>query len=322
VDAINVRVHSSQFPDAVRRDLLESLRSRSFQQKFHYESVKQAQKWLALHEAYSPARRDQDCLATYQTAFSTLGVRIAGPVHCVGLATGGGQKEAALLQALDRPGLEFTACEVSVPLAIISTQATQKSGGHLVKDPIVCDLFHTPAQELRSLVDESASKKRLFSCFGLIPNSPQSTLLEFWRNLLRPDDFLVFSANLAPGPDYGAGVTAVLALYDNQLTKDWLLTALLDLGLERDSGTLSLEIRSAEGLKKITGIYRFMRDQTLWIAGAEILFRAEEELELFFSFRHQSSLLVPMLRHHGLDLLEQWISPPQDEGVFLCRRLE
>jgi len=43
----NVTIHASQFPQAVRRDLLESLRARQVNHKFHYDSVKQTQKWLA-----------------------------------------------------------------------------------------------------------------------------------------------------------------------------------------------------------------------------------------------------------------------------------
>jgi len=56
-----IAVHSSQFPDNVRRALLESLRTRQVNHKFHYDSVKQTQKWLALHQAYSPSRHDPDC---------------------------------------------------------------------------------------------------------------------------------------------------------------------------------------------------------------------------------------------------------------------
>ena len=65
----NVTIHPSQFPEAVRRDLLESLRSRRVNHKFHYDSVKQTQKWLALHQAYSPARNDADCRAIYEKGF-------------------------------------------------------------------------------------------------------------------------------------------------------------------------------------------------------------------------------------------------------------
>ena len=62
-------IHASQFPEKVRRDLLESLRARRVNHKFHYDSIKQTQKWLALHQEYSPTRNDADCRAVYETSF-------------------------------------------------------------------------------------------------------------------------------------------------------------------------------------------------------------------------------------------------------------
>ena len=55
---VRVAIHASQFPENVRRDLLESLRTRRVNHKFHYDSVKQTQQWLALHQAFSPSRTD------------------------------------------------------------------------------------------------------------------------------------------------------------------------------------------------------------------------------------------------------------------------
>ncbi len=57
----NIIIHESQFPENVRRDLLASLRTRRVNHKFHYDSVKQTQKWLALHQIYSPSRNDENC---------------------------------------------------------------------------------------------------------------------------------------------------------------------------------------------------------------------------------------------------------------------
>ena len=57
----HVVIHASQFPENVRRDLLASLRTRKINHKFHYDSVKQTQKWLALHQIYSPSRNDENC---------------------------------------------------------------------------------------------------------------------------------------------------------------------------------------------------------------------------------------------------------------------
>src|SRR5512143_3202559 len=58
---VKVAIHASQVPDRVRRDLIESLRTRRINPKFHYDSLKQTGKRLALREAYSPARTDPDC---------------------------------------------------------------------------------------------------------------------------------------------------------------------------------------------------------------------------------------------------------------------
>src|SRR6185369_7320409 len=102
---IQVFVHTSQFPERVRRDLLASLRTRKVNHKFHYDSYKQTQKWLALHQAYSPARTNPGCAAIYRESFSAAARRLpAGRVHVVGLGCGGGQKETALLTALGETG--------------------------------------------------------------------------------------------------------------------------------------------------------------------------------------------------------------------------
>src|ERR1043166_7247332 len=66
----NVRIHSTQFPQEVRRALVESLRRREINHKFLYDSLKQTNKWLALHQAYSPSRADADCGACYDASFA------------------------------------------------------------------------------------------------------------------------------------------------------------------------------------------------------------------------------------------------------------
>ena len=96
-----VAIHASQFPENVRRDLLESLRTRRVNHKFHYDSVKQTQKWLALHQAYSPSRNDADCRAIYERGFAAAAAQIkAASVHVIGLGCGGGQKDTRLLKLL------------------------------------------------------------------------------------------------------------------------------------------------------------------------------------------------------------------------------
>src|SRR5450631_2241094 len=123
--AANVLIHASQFPENVRRDLLASLRTRKINHKFHYDSVKQTQKWLALHQIYSPSRSDADCAATYDRAFAeAAGVIKSKNVHVIGLGCGGGQKDTRLLKLLKSGGNEisYTPCDVSTAMVLVARQ--------------------------------------------------------------------------------------------------------------------------------------------------------------------------------------------------------
>ena len=72
----------------------------------------------------------------------------------------------------------------------------------------------------------------------MIPNFEPQVILPRLAGMIRPEDYLLLSANLAPGADYAAGVQRILPLYDNTLTREWLMTFLLDLGVEMGLGFL------------------------------------------------------------------------------------
>ena len=102
--------------------------------------------------------------------------------------------------------------------------------------PFVCDL--ATADDLSAIPDSRITHhaSRITTFFGMIPNFEPQIILPRLASLVRPKDFLLFSANLAPGNNYAAGVKKVLPQYDNPLTRDWLMTFLLDLGVERNDG--------------------------------------------------------------------------------------
>src|SRR5437868_4622254 len=119
----HVAIHPSQFPENVRRDLLRSLRTGQVNHKFHYDSLKQTQKWLALHQAYSPSRTDDDCAAIYDLSFAAAANRIGAPaIHLIGLGCGGGQKDTRLLRLLRERGrkLAYTPSDVSVAMVLVA----------------------------------------------------------------------------------------------------------------------------------------------------------------------------------------------------------
>jgi L-histidine N-alpha-methyltransferase len=323
--AVNVVIHASQFPEKVRRDLLESLRTRRVNHKFHYDSVKQTQKWLALHQAYSPSRNDADCRAIYEKGFQAAAAQIkAKSVHVIGLGCGGGQKDTRLLKLLKARGREvfYTPCDVSTAMVLVARRTALAVLPQKNCFPFVCDL--ATGDDLPDALSARPSTlvPRLLTFFGMIPNFEPQNILPKLAALVRPKDFLLFSANLAPGNNYAAGMRKILPQYDNPLTRDWLMTFLLDLGVERSDGKLRFKIEDdqANGLKRIMAGFYFTRVRRIAVDGERFNFHAGETIQLFFSYRYTPDRVRKVLARFGLEVCDQWITSSEEEGVFLCRK--
>ena len=323
---VQVAIHPSQFPENVRRDLLESLRTRCVNHKFHYDSVKQTQQWLALHRAYSPSRTDPNCADAYDRSFVAAAARIdSRRVHLIGLGCGGGQKDTRLLKLFR--GLSktvfYTPSDVSTAMVLVAQQTATAVIPAENCFPLVCDL--ATAEDLPTVLDALPvpDAVRLITFFGMIPNFEPQVILPRLAGLLRPADHLLFSANLAPGADYAAGVQRILPLYDTPLTRDWLMTFLLDLGVAAGDGELRFVVEddpAGGNLKRVAAYFRFSRPREIRVDAHQFQFPAGESVRLFFSYRHTPALVQTLLARHGLKVLDQWITPFQEEGVFLVRR--
>jgi L-histidine Nalpha-methyltransferase len=321
-----VTIHESQFPQKVLQELKECLRSRQVNHKFHYESVKQAGKWLRLHAAYSPSKTDPNCLEVYEQAFDRAKDLLAsGEVSLIGLGCGGGQKEARLLALLKSRGrgVSYVPLDVSTPLVLVARQAALEVIESQACHPVVCDLAHV--ESLADLLNAVSPPRgaRLTTFFGMIPNFRPGEILQQLSGAMRKGDMLLLSANLAPGQDYVAGVERILPLYDNDLTRDWLSTFLLDLGVERDQGEVCVgveELPEDNGLRRVAASFCFRRAANVSIEGEEFSFAPGEQVRLFFSYRHTPATIEQLLRQQGLRASEQWITPSGEEGVFLVVR--
>jgi uncharacterized SAM-dependent methyltransferase len=320
----NVTIHSSQFPENVRRELLHSLRARHVNHKFHYDSYKQAQKWLALHEAYSPSRTDPSCRAMYDLSFAAAARRVrAAEVQVIGLGCGGGQKDARLLRLLAGQGkdVSYRPCDVSLALALTARQAALEAVGDLPCDPLVCDL--ALADDLDAVFSPPGDTRpaRLITFFGMIPNFEPELILPRLAGLVRGGDWLLLSANLAPGPDYAAGAQRILPGYDNPLTRDWLTMFLFDLGFAPEDGAVRFAVEdSPAGFKRVAADFCLTRRRALAVDGEPFAFGAGDEIRLFFSYRYTPDRIRALLQRHQLEAREQWVAPSGEEGVFLCQR--
>ena len=215
-------IHASQFPENVRRDLLESLRTRRVNHKFHYDSVKQTQKWLALHQAYSPTRNDADCRAIYEKGFEAAAAQIKSKQrsrHRPRLRRR--TKGHAASEIVESRGKEifYTPCDVSAAMVLIARQTALAVLPEKNCFPFVCDL--ATADDLPNMFLDSRFTTHdpvdSVTFFGMIPNFEPQEILPKLASLVRPKDFLLFSANLAPGNNYAAGMKKILPQYDNAL---------------------------------------------------------------------------------------------------------
>jgi L-histidine N-alpha-methyltransferase len=320
---IQVTIHASQFPESVRECLLEGLRSRRIAPKFLYQSYKQAQLWLALHRACSPAWLDPDGVAMYDRSFAAAAALTPQRrVRLTGLGCGGGHKEARLLRLLAAQGkeLSYVPCDVSLPLVLASTQEAQSACTHMPCQPILCDL--ALARDLPAILDsrDEPETRRVITFFGMIPNFEPNLILPKLAELLRAEDLLLLSANLAPGPDYRTGVQRVLPGYDNPETRAWLLAFLYDLGAEPGDGVVDFSIEEKSGLLRIAADFHFSRERILTVHDERFVFDPGDAVRLFFSYRHTPDGVRQLLQAHRLQIVEQWITASEEEGIFLCRK--
>jgi L-histidine N-alpha-methyltransferase len=171
--------------------------------------------------------------------------------------------------------------------------------------------------------NQSFDSSRLLTFFGLIPNFEPQVILPRLASLLQAGDNLLLSANLAPGLDYEAGLQKILSLYDNALTRDWLFTFLLDLGVARQDGEMRFVIEECPAntdLKRVTANFHFNRPCQICLPEAVFAFLPGDTIRLFFSYRYTPDRVRNVLPRYGIEVIAEWITPSGEEGVFLCRK--
>ncbi|HUS34162.1 MAG TPA: L-histidine N(alpha)-methyltransferase [Verrucomicrobiae bacterium] len=336
---VAVTIHPSCFPERTRAAYLESFRTRRMNHRFHYESEKQAQQWLAIHEAYSPARTDDDCLQTYDRALSEIAAKITSDnVALISIGCGGGQKDFTLLKYLRAKKITYIPTDVSLPLALtahINLECGVQRRSHfsstapnqpttpstsIVSKPALLDLPATP--DLSTFLDTLSppNAQRIIAFFGMLPNFEPNEALPILASALHPGDLLIASANLAPGDDYRQGVQKILPLYDNAPTRRWLSTALTDAGLQISPADLQFTIADVNNLLRIEAHYQFNTSQTIHLDTEQFTYTPNQTFRLFYSYRHTRDLLRALFAKYGLGITGEWITASREEGIFLSQK--
>lgn len=297
--------------------------------KFHYDTPKQALRWLRVHEAFSPARQDASCQAAYELA-ALAAARLAGrgEVEVISLGCGGGQKELALLRALRAANpsrrVRYVPTDVSVSLTLIARAAALTAGlASADCAPLVLDLARAAdwGEALRPVLTPGV--RRVVTFFGMLPNFLPGEALPRLAGLLAPRDVLLVSANLAPGKNYAAGVRRILPAYDNAPTAEWLFSVLGDLGVAQADGRIEFRVaRCPHGstLRRVEADFVFGRATTLRYCGREWSCRRGERFGIFYSYRHTPERVRELFAPQGRYVRGQWLNTAGDEGVFLLRK--
>ncbi len=290
-------IHASQSPAQVEVDRAECLRRRIIASKFLYESPRQAELWLRLHEQYvAPA----DLTQTYQQAAEALAACWAhAEGTLIALGCGGGEKDLKILDQLPH-GMRFLPTDVSVPLAVKAAPETAA---------LIFDL--ATAKNLPEFIDQYAGPNRVFTFFGILPNFSPDEILPQLRALLKPEDRLLLSANLAPH-----GIGAILPQYDNADTREWLSEYPRAHGA--GEGVLKITVETDNPHEFISGRFYFREPCIMRANDEQFHFQSGDALHIFVSYRYTLRSLGETLGSHGIVIEKSFQSTNGEEGVFLC----
>ena len=323
---VSVAIHPSLFPEAVHARLRASFQTRRIHGAFHYDTARRAHRWMQVHAAHSPAVTADDARSIYDQAAreSVVGLE-PGAWGCIGLGCGSGHKEARVVAAWAAQGSSVTylPLDVSLPLVLISREAALAQVPNLTVHPIAADL--TDVSDLSAVIDSllPSGVGRFFTLFGMLPNFEPEFIFGRMASWLRPDDRMLFSANLAPGSELEAGVSTVLPQYDNPETQAWLRTLLEDHGVLADAGSVQFHIEPVPGFPgcaRIAADWVVSRSSECVLDRESFFWEPGERVRLFFSIRHTPQSIELGLRSQGLRLAQSWIAASGEEGVFLVER--
>ena len=324
--SMTLTFHESQYPEQVALQCRQGLHARKLPGRLLYDSPAQAQRWLAYHQAYSPSRTEPELLVLYERSFQAAIVALTGqPLHYVSLGCGGGNKDALFVRhALDHGGtLHVSPTDTSAALVLETMLRLQGTFPALSASPLVVDLAAEPDLDPWLAQQEADSARRVFGCFGIIPNFDYAALLSYLWRLMRPDDLLLLSANLSPGAYGSAAAQYILPQYDNSHARAWFAGLLDSLGFAGSDLRLAVQarpLREDGHAWRIQVDARVLQDVHLVLYEESFDFREGEVLEVFFSNRFTPAALPQVIRDAGFDVRQTWVLDSQEEGIYLCRR--
>ncbi len=310
------------------RVLHEALMRRGVPTGALYASPFQALRWLALHEAWSPARRDAGVATAYDRATAELAVSLNSESWAlVSLGCGGGQKEERFLSRVARRPESSLVVDVSPSLALTSHERVSRwCRAHA--GVIDLELKAGPSPWCEALLGGSEAGgrlRRVVFLLGMLPNMDMGHASRVLRAWTEPGDWVVLSANLASQGECEGGLRTVLPQYDNSETRSWLSGFMEWQGIRASSFTWRYGVErvasSAGAMARITVDAELLEMARVGVPGhAAVEWAAGETVRVFQSLRMTTSAAERFAADSGLDVMKAATDDNGQEGVWVLRR--
>lgn len=268
--------------------------------------------WKKVHLAHSPFLKRSSIRNLYSHPAKALRHLLRNqPYHWIALGCADGVKEALLLKKMYRPDFLVTA-DTNRNLARLAALRLSARKKIWRKVDLTHELPHSFSTCLRRASSNMNSKTRnlprLITLFGVLPNLSPLPLLRRISRFLRPRDFLLFSANLAPGSRGRTGTLRILPQYDNLPTRCWLAGALSRLRPKWKDGSI------------VFGVFPDPLQPSLFRIEARWMVNKKPTHILFSSRRPTARQVEAWLKASGLSRIQRWMEPRGEEAVWLVTR--
>jgi len=275
-----------------------------------YSHPSLARLWKKVHICCSPFCRRPAVRRLYTQPTTVLRALLRhAPYNFIALGCAEGLKESLLLRKLPKPTLLLAAdtCLSMAKFAARKLPAYAKIARQidLTSPSSISRILTPPIPHSKS---KASSPARLITLFGVLPNLDPLPLLRRLARAMKRGDLLLFSTNLAPGKNGRKGARRVLPQYDNPLTHRWLQAVALRTRPRLSPGSIHF------GVYPDTTQSSLSRVEARWFVGSKATHT------LFSSRRPTLSQVESWIKTSGLTLINQWIEPKGEEGVWLTTR--
>lgn len=320
----SVEIDPSAFPHQMEKVMQMALEQKSIPPALLYKSDYQAMRWMALHKAYSPTHQSRNVLDLYSQAFKSLGGYVRdNPYVLTSIGCGGGFKEEEFFKT--SPALP-DACRLLDISPWLATTSWFNIRKFLTPKAHVIDIENLV--QIPGFVGDvmnSQNLRQVHFFFGMLPNIAPETAWNLLNGWTKPGDIVVLSANLASQSEWTAGLPGILPQYDNHLTRLWISAFLENLGIFHYHDKMDFHLRESQfcdqKLISICASAKLDDIHTIEFPGIKpVTWLENSEIHLFSSTRYSSNAIIQLSDRFSFSLLNSFIDPGEEEGVFILER--